>query len=205
MIQAWRCTKPGIWSQMKTDLHLNTSSWPHAKLISIYTVEEHRYLERDCWQTASSSQAERYPREIILSQERKELQIFNVFTIRFTFCMQHLQKPGSIQLESKAIATHDLKTSVGLSKNTVERLKTGQERGNGEVYAMTRLKLALYIGGCSLRPQWLPASRMSANHSCFHNTRFAVCVKTCLSSVDCVPASYFFYWICLLQKVRSTS
>lgn len=129
MIQAWRCTKPGIWSQMKTDLHLNTSSWPHAKLISIYTVEEHRYLERDCWQTASSSQAERYPREIILSQERKELQIFNVFTIRFTFCMQHLQKPGSIQLESKAIATHDLKTSVGLSKNTVERLKTGQEKG----------------------------------------------------------------------------
>lgn len=37
----------------------------------------------------------------------------------------------------------------------------------------------------TLRPQWLPESRMSADCSCCHDTRFAICLKTCFSSVDC--------------------
>lgn len=118
MLPAWvggRVLLLGIWSpgeNWPAPEHLSMTTW---KLISVYTIEEHTCLERDCWQTARSLQAEHYPRELILPQEEKCCRFS-----RFTFCM-HLQKPGSIQQESKAIATHDVRTSAGLPKSTAER------------------------------------------------------------------------------------
>lgn len=133
MVQAWSCTK--------TDIQPSDENWPVPEHRSTTTHQANICLH--CWRAhatgqrlLTNSQAERYPRELILSQEEKKLQIFKVFTRRFTFCTQQSQKPSSTQQESKANPTNDLKTSVGLPKNTVEiglpiikRSKTGQEKG----------------------------------------------------------------------------